>query len=573
MNCKRKRIRIAHSAFTLFVVFIGCRTEDYKRRADRQAYRILETAQEQVTGEASDFSIDTKYSERDPFSIESEEILQERKQEVDRSLDIEKVLDLAFEFSRDYQTRKEQLFLSALTLSGSEFVFDSQFFGGAAATRSLRSDDEEFGRLSSDFGFNRALMTGGSISAQLVNNAIRFYTGEPRKSVISTLTFNIAQPLLRGAGRRIAAENLKQATRDVIYETRLFNQFQHEFAVDILISYFQLLQRKDIIRNQYRNYQSRIESTRQLEALNEAGRQDIVELNQARQAELQSKIAYINNVANYQTQLDQFKIQLGLPVSERLHLADSGFVDLETRGLLPLRISAEEAFRIAIDNHPEVLNAIDRFEDRQRKLRLAVNNLKADLRIFADGSLQSEPPTDYADFDIGDAEFNYGVELDLPLNRLNERNQYRSELIRFEQEIRALGLALDQKRREIELGLRSLAQLEQNYRIQLSAEQIADLRVQSSKNRFEAGRSTERDIREALDAQIASQNSVTVALVDYLQARLDFALGMGILDTTESKFWLQRNPTTEALPEDALEDEPVSVEEIEIRAPSELFGS
>ena len=555
------------------LTFLGCRTQDYKRRADKEAYKILDKAQDQIgAGGDEAFSIETEYTDRKHQEIPADEILEDRNIAETFRLDADGAIDLALETSRDYQLQKESLFLSALSLSGAEFAFDSRFFGGTRGTRIRSTTGERSGSLVSDFGFSRALITGGSLSAQLANNALRFYTGDPRKSVVSTLTFNIAQPLLRGAGRRIAVESLTQASRNVIYDTRDFNQFQHEFAVDILLSYFRLLQQKDVIRNRYSNYVNRVQSTAQLEAFYEAGRQNIVDLNQALQAELSSKISYVSTVANYETQLDQFKVQLGIPVASKVMLDDKAFEALELEGLPSLNVGSQDAFEIAIGRHPLVLNAIDRFEDQKRKLRIAANNLQADLRVFADGSLDSEGPTDYANFNIDDARFNYGVELDLPLNRLNERNQYRSTLITFERELRNLSLVLDNKRREIDLGIRTLDQLQRNYRDQVVAERISDLRVESSRLLFDAGRSTERDIREALDAQVASKNSVTVALVDYLQARLDLLLAMGILNSSEPAFWLKPNPVVIEKEIMAPEPEEADIEDIEIVSPELLFN-
>ena len=74
--------------------------------------------------------------------------------------------------------------------------------------------------------------------------------------------------------------------------------------------------------------------------------------------------------------------------------------------------------------------------------------------------------------------------------------------------------------------------------------QLADRRVTSTTLLLEAGRAEVRDLVDAQDAQIAAQNSVTVALVDYQQTRLQLLLDIGALDTAPPKFWLQDQLST-----------------------------
>ena len=71
-------------------------------------------------------------------------------------------------------------------------------------------------------------------------------------------------------------------------------------------------------------------------------------------------------------------------------------------------------FTIAVERHMDILNAIDRFEDSKRKIRLAADQLKPGLNLFANATLQSEPPDNYADFDINKVRYTAGVNLDLP---------------------------------------------------------------------------------------------------------------------------------------------------------------
>jgi hypothetical protein len=132
-------------------------------------------------------------------------------------------------------------------------------------------------------------------------------------------------------------------------------------------------------------------------------------VDQARQAELTAKDNYVNAVATYRNSLDQFKIKLGLPLGEKLALDDQELDELEQTGLVPAPMDPEAAYRVATAKQLQILNAIDRFEDSKRTVRVAANQLQADLNIVADADLASEPPTDYSHFDPSKVRVNVGL--------------------------------------------------------------------------------------------------------------------------------------------------------------------
>jgi outer membrane protein TolC len=194
---------------------------------------------------------------------------------------------------------------------------------------------------------------------------------------------------------------------------------------------------------------------------------------------------------------------------------------------------------VATDKQLQILNAIDKFEDAKRKIRVAANQLQADLKVVADADLSSTPPTDYSHFDPDKVRADVGLELNLPIDRLPERNSYRSTLVSFEAELRNFTLTLDTLKESIDQGLRTLDQSRQNYEIQKNALELANRRVESTTMLLEAGRAEVRDLVDAQDAQIAAQNAVTSALVGYQQTRLQLMLDIGALDTEVPKFWLK----------------------------------
>ena len=520
------------------MVLSGCSTAHYRRSADKQVYGIIQQAQRQVLGQTNAFTIDTPYSARKPAEILPAELIEDRLQTNRRALTIEVALDLAVHSSRRYQAAKETLFSTTLNLTEARYAFSPKLFAASGGTLNRSSSGEQSGEVKSQVGVSQLLRTGGSLGVNLLNDLLRYYTGDPRRSAVSTISVNLVQPLLSGFGRNNpAVETLTQAERNVVYAVRNYSFFQDQFALEIANDYFNLLTQMDGIRNRYTNYLGRVQATQRLEARVDRERQ--VDVDQTRQAELTAKNAYVNDVARYRTALDQFKIKLGLPLGEQVTLDDQTLDELERTALVPAPLDPDAVYRLAVQKQLPTLNAIDRFEDLKRKVRVAASQLKADLTLSGNASLDSDRPTDYTKFDPNQIRAGVGLQLDLPIDRLRERNTYRATRVSFEAEVRNLTLTLDNLRDSIERGVRTLDQRRQNYDIQKSALELANRRVVSTTVLLEAGRAEVRNLIEAQDAQIAAQNAVTTALVDYQQSRLQLMLDIGALDTDLPKFWLK----------------------------------
>ena len=547
----------------------ACKTSYYHEKADKEVYRIIEEVEQDVFGIKSPFTIDTPYSEHEIKAFEPEEIIKERIGVSEKTLNIQDTLELAVTSSRDYQTQKEALYLSALSLAGERWEFSPQFLARSTVARDRAPNGDQTGSVGSRLSVSQAVTTGASLGATLANDLLRFYTGDARKSAVSTISVNLVQPILRGAGNLVAKEPLRQAERNTIYAIRDFTQFQRQFSIDIVTQFYNLLLQRDFVRNRFDDYKGRTNATARLVGRFEAGFETAVGVGQARQAELSSRNGYINQVANYQTQLDQFKIRLGLPLTHKLQLDDTELAALSEVGLSDLDIDTDWAFQVAVTNHLEILNDIDRFEDSRRQVRIAANRLRPGIDFFADASLSSERPTDYTSFDLDDVRAGAGVEIDLPINRYRERNQYRATVVNFERAIRNLSLSLDQKRNQIERGLRTLRQLLENYRIETIAVELAVERVESANLNIQAGRAVVFDLVQAQDALIAAKNNLSSALVSYLSARLQLLLDIGILDTDIDQYWLEASPTTVSIPESAQEAEEGS--DTEVITPDTLF--
>jgi hypothetical protein len=189
----------------------GCSTEYYRKDADREVYGIIESKSDAVEGmpqETEKVQVDRppvdplQGVERVP---EQKIIPEEREPDAARlplQIDLERALWIAAVNSRDYQDQREGLYFSALALTLERDAFEPLFFGTLAGRWDHDEDDAESVSADSAFGFNWLLMTGGSISVELLTSLSEFLTGDPREAASSLFSLTLAQPLLRD--RRIA---------------------------------------------------------------------------------------------------------------------------------------------------------------------------------------------------------------------------------------------------------------------------------------------------------------------------------------------------------------------------------
>jgi outer membrane protein TolC len=549
------------------LMLAGCTAKHYRKSADKEVYNIIQEKQKAALGHTNGFSIDTPYSGRKPDDIKAKEIIADRMQEAKITLALPEALRLALQNNRNYQLRKENLYLAALTLTRERWAYIPQFFAGSTVAGHRNSNGDTSVSVANRVGFDTLLKTGGRVGLDLGNDLLRFYSGGGARSAVSTIALTLSQPLLRGAGAKVAAENLTQAERNVIYEIRSFSYFQDTFAFDIVTTYFRLVQQQDTVKNQYINFQSRVSLRERSEAL-AFDRLAPFQADLARQEELAARNSYILAVERYRSSLDQFKITLGLPVGYEFRLDENSLKDLETMGLLPVPLSQDQAFKISLEKRPDLLNEIDIFEDSKRKIYVAKDRLKPDLLLFGDVSLRSQGTTDYAKFDLNDYQLNGGASLDLPLNRKFERNSYRSSIVTFERQLRSLALFLDDLKSDVRGDLRTLDQSRQSYEIQVSAKALADRRVESSELSLQAGRIQVRDVVDAQTSRVQAYNATTAALVDYHLTRMRLLLDLGLLRTDKDKFWLDAGELPK--PEGTATPAPAAASDVLI-TPEELF--
>jgi outer membrane protein TolC len=496
-----------------------------KRSADAEVYGILEKRRAQFAADPM------------PFTVEPpEDSLRQRllsgTADAGEVLDLVDCLKIAAENSREYQRRKEELYLTALDLTFERYRFRLQEVGTLGVlVAGTGSDAEEF---SADAGLtlSRLLGSGAQVIGSIGFNLFKSLSGGGDWDPSSSASLSVTQPLLRGFGSRIVLEPLTQAERDVVYGVRDFERFRRTFAVDVAARYYGILQQGDRVANEHANQRNLVILRERNEALAEAGRLSDVQLDQARQDELSSTNRVIQEEQRYAAQLDAFKFFLGLPVETAIVLDASELERLWQEGIQDIVADWEPLAAVALAQRLDHLTVLDQVDDRRRKVVVAADALRPGLGLNVAAAIQT-PVDKPAKFDLHDLDWAAGLELDLPLDRLVERNSFRASLIALQASLRDEEELGDEIRSSVRDDLREAAATLETWNIQVRSVQLAERRVESARLNLEAGRVSTRDILEAQADLLDAQNQATQALIDHHLAILGLWRDMEVLRVDE----------------------------------------
>ena len=409
--------------------------------------------------------------------------------------------------------------LAALSLTGTLNDFRLRFGGGGSATADGTSDITADVTLTDDLSASASSVVGTSVVINFVETFMRSVVNGGQFDGSSILNMTLTQPLLRGAGRHIAREPLTQAERNVIYAIRDFERFRSQFAIDLVADYWTVVQQMSDLNNVEANYNSLKLSRLQIEELYDAGRKTIVDLGRAKQSEYSADAQQVSAKNRLQSSLDSFKLTLGLPVTAVIELDSDELNVLVEAGVDVIDISETDAVRLALARRFDYQTTVDEVEDVGRRVLIAENALNLGLDFTAAISV---PAQDGSRLDLDWSQINWsaGVNLDLFLDRIPLRNAYRSQLITFDQTLRAREQAEDNLTASVRRSLRDIKAAYDTFRIQGGAVDLAAQRVEATTDLYDAGRVQALDKLDAQDSFLQAQLNRNDAIVNYAIARL-----------------------------------------------------
>lgn len=613
-----KTVVVAATIVAGLAVLAGCRSpESYCNQADETASSIIDRQQKAAFGEKQKFDVRSPaiqlrrqllLDQHLPTSfagsrgvrhiktipeLEDQEYLAEkteedappwlaRTDETPMKISLQEALQIAARNSYAYQDAKEEVFTAALSLDLERDAFRNSWQGllSSSADTDLSGDETiSWSEYAASLDLSRRFTSGMLMTAQLGVNLVQLLTGSRDSSMGIFGDASVSVPLMRGAGRFVVTEPMKQAERNVVYALYDFERFRRSFAVRVASEYLGVLQQRDRVRNAEENYRGLVASARRARRLADMGRLPEIQVDQATQDELRARDRWIAAVQALESSRDSLKQLLGLPTDarvvpgpeelERLNrlteelsssdgmqpehresVAADAPIDLEypdRTGGGPLEMDPGQAVEIAFNNRLDLRVALGRIDDAQRNIVVEADALRADLTLLGDLAVGDRRGVGTAGEPNADLRFEKGqyggvLNLDLPLERTQERNNYRLSWIELEERVRNAQQLEDEIKFDIRNGLRVLLEARETVQIQMRAVEVARRRVRGTELFLQQGRAEIRDVLEARESLISAENALTGAIVRYRVAELEFQRDLGVLQVNPEGLWQEYNP-------------------------------
>ena len=563
-------------------------------------------------------------------------------------LTMEKAFQLALLNSRQYQFQLENMYVNALPVTLQRFSFGPQFVAGltpltgvagagsAATTVNPRlptvtgpnsfiyntrgtSAQSSTLNLSTVAGVGKLFDNGAQVLMSFANQLVFNFVGKNplQPTVRSFLPFQALVPFLRGGGRAVTLEALTQAERSLLYSVRSFAKFRQEFVVTTLTGgtiltfgsnittggftsgggpndpttgFLNVVEDVQLVENYVKNL-SVFERFAEVyaELINgETSGLSQLQLDQVNQQVQNARSQLIQFQTNYRNDLDQFKIQLGMPpdvpviidrsrtlsfkktfeaidnwslspkreygqlvdiVTRLPDLEDlvidgrscqEVFTDKDGSSLEDLLLTAE---RIALENRLDLMNARAQLYDTWRQIRVSANALKGYLNVAVTNQFLT-PPTTNNPFGFVDAarQFSLVINAELPLVRVAERNNFTLQLINYQRQRRTLQNTEDFLKFQLRQEIRQMQLLYTQYKI---AERNLVLSVRVKDQSFEQivappqpnaaaqGAVQTNNLISAQSSVITQENNLVTLWYQYQLFRLQVYRDLGILPFDE----------------------------------------
>lgn len=463
----------------------------------------------------------------------------------DKVFTLADALAYAQQHRREYQTAKEDLYLSALALTLEHHLWTPQFAASLLSVYGNYGEIEDFDqatRFVADVSATQRLPYGGEFTAAMVSTLIRDVGRSITASETSQIELGLDIPLLRNAGH-VEQEDLIQLERALTYAVRSFERFRRQQLVTVAQEYFELLASKQAVVDAATSLASAEDDLERAIGFQKTGKGSPLETGRVEVRLLQQQGSLATQREEFRAAADEFKILIGMPVSEPIGLDDlediSSIEQQIAEGgqplLRPPRAAADEqyAFDTAMRYRLDLLTACDRIDDAKRGVAIAKNALLPDLDWASTLTYDTDPDHfKLGAFEQSRATWRSEVLLSIS-DRFRERNDYRSSIVDVRRARRDYTEQTEVVRAEVLGAINQIRLQGQLTDVRWRNLQVADNQRSFARDQYERGYLSNRDLVEAEDDYVEVQNLLNEAKTARWSALLDFRLATGTLRVDE----------------------------------------
>ncbi len=219
----------------------------------------------------------------------------------------------------------------------------------------------------------------------------------------------------------------------------------------------------------------------------------------------------------------------------------------------PLDLHPIDALAIARANRVDWMNRRSQLVNTWRLIEFNANALEAglDLVFSGDAGTTGDNPLEFRHANGG---LRAGLRFDAPFTRLVERNNYRQQLINYQQQRRSLIQFEDTTHRVLRNYLRQMSRYRVNLEIQRRAVAIAIRRVDQRRENLnkpvaaaaagaaqaQFGPTAALDLLTALSDLRSAQNNFMSVWLNYYEAHMQLIRDLGVMQLDENGLWVQQ---------------------------------
>ncbi len=274
-------------------------------------------------------------------------------------LTLDQTVELALFNSREFQDRREDLYLAALPVTTQRFSFAAQAFASETAIRSATGRNRPEGltnqwQLATEAGVGRLFPTGATLLFRFANQVVLDLTSPRPDIAVSNMSLTFLQPLLRGGGFAVTLEALTLAERTLLYAIRSYSRFRKVFYVAIAgtgdytnnpyglqglavnlgraignnltaptVGFLPVVLRAATLENERKNLAALDKILKLYRNLKEGGVVSDLQVVRVELQYLQSQTRLLDTNRLYLDAVDNFKLQLGVPTNLPIELDDA----------------------------------------------------------------------------------------------------------------------------------------------------------------------------------------------------------------------------------------------------------
>ena len=234
--------------------------------------------------------------------------------------------------------------------------------------------------------------------------------------------------------------------------------------------------------------------------------------------------------------------------------------------LQPLELDQEMAVQIALQRRLDLMNSKGAVTDAFRGVEIFADQLQSDLNVTASAELGTDNDNAFR-FDSNANQYNLGINFDGPLNRFNERNDYRIAQINYQQQRRLYMQTEDEIINSVRFNLRQFRT--NRFTFQINRQQLitATRQLEQTQINLRAANSGDssstQDLLQALAGLRDAKNDLITSWINYEISRIAVFVDIESLQLDEQGVWINEQDDFGVVPQSG----PVSEGESENESP------